>query len=86
MVEELKRALVRKQSAQLLKGWAAAKVATVVGVAMAAASSAHAALSTEITTAITDAGANLLAAATAVVVAMVAFWAMKKLGSNMGWF
>jgi len=66
---------------RFIRKYGAAGAALVVG-----SQSAHAALSTEITTAITDAGANLLAAATAVVVAMVAFWAMKKLGSKMGWF
>lgn len=48
--------------------------------------SAHAALPTTVTDAITAAGADLLAGATAVIVAMVAFWGMKKLGSKLGWW
>lgn len=40
----------------------------------------------EVNTAITNAGAMLLATATAVVVAMVAFWGMRKLGAKMGWW
>lgn len=40
----------------------------------------------EVDTAIDNAGAMLLAAGTSVVVAMVAFWAMRALGKKMGWW
>ncbi len=53
---------------------------------MLGAASAQAALPTEVTTAITSAGDNLLTGATAVIVAMVAFWGMRKLGQKMGWW
>ena len=56
------------------------------GAALILANQAHAALPEDVTTAITTAGTDLLAGATAVVVAMVAFWAMKKLGAKMGWW
>ncbi|AOS79775.1 hypothetical protein Q5W_12775 [Hydrogenophaga sp. PBC] len=55
------------------------------GAALVLASQAHAALPTEVTTAITAAGTDLLAAVTAVIVAFVAFWGMRKLASKMGW-
>lgn len=48
--------------------------------------SAHAALPEGITTAITTAGTDLTTAATAIVVAMVAFWGLRKLGQKMGWW
>jgi hypothetical protein len=37
-------------------------------------------------TAIDNASDMLVAGATAVIVAMVAFWALRKLGSKMGWW
>lgn len=62
-------------------------IAFVTGlVAVSTAGIASAALPTEVTTAITAAGADLVTAATAVIVAMVAFWGLKKLGAKMGWF
>ena len=50
------------------------------------AGSAHAALPAGIETAITDAGADLKTAGVAVVVAMVAFWAIKKVGTKLGFW
>lgn len=52
----------------------------------AATGSANAALPTSVTTAITDAGVDLATGATAVIVTMVAFWGLKKLGGKMGWW
>lgn len=40
----------------------------------------------EVSTAITSAGTMLVSGATAVIIAMVGFWALKKLGSKMGWW
>lgn len=56
------------------------------GAVTVATGSAHAALPETVTAAITTAGTDLLAGATAVIVAMVAFWGMKKLGSKLGWW
>lgn len=39
-----------------------------------------------VTSAITDAGDMLVEGGTAVVVAMVAFWAIRALGRKMGWW
>lgn len=55
--------------------------ATLSGLGM----SAHAALPTEVTTAITTAGDDMVAAVTAIIVAFVAFWGLKKLGQKLGW-
>lgn len=54
--------------------------------ALGLAGAAHAAVPVAVTTAITDAGADLLTAIGAVITAMVAVWGLKKLGSKMGWF
>ena len=61
------------------------KLAIVQGAALVAAGSAHAALPVAATTAITDAGADLLTAVAAVITAMVAVWGLRKLGQKMGW-
>lgn len=47
---------------------------------------AQAALPTGVDAAITEAGEVLVLGATAVIVAMIAFWGVKKLGTKMGWF
>lgn len=47
---------------------------------------AHAALPSNATTAITEAGTDLTTAAAAVLTAMIAFWAIKKVGTKMGWW
>ena len=46
---------------------------------------AHAALPAAVTDAITAAGADMVAAMTAIIVAFVAFWGLKKLASKFGW-
>lgn len=51
-----------------------------------ASQGAHAALPAAVTTAIDTAGADLLTAATAVIVAMVAFWGLRKVGQKLGWW
>ena len=67
------------------KGWADAKVATVVGLAMAGATSAHAELPAAVGTAITAAQTDMLAAIGLVIGAMVAVWGLLKLASKLGW-
>jgi hypothetical protein len=62
-----------------------ALVAPAAAAVTMAVGSAHAALPVATTTAITDAGADLLTAIGAVITAMVAVWGLKKLGSKMGW-
>lgn len=52
----------------------------------AAAASAHAELPSGITEAITAAGVDLKTAATAVVVSLIAFWAIRAVGRKMGWW
>lgn len=47
---------------------------------------AQAALPTGVDAAITEAGEVLVLGATAVIVAMIGFWGVKKLGTKMGWF
>ncbi len=47
---------------------------------------ANAALPEGVTTAITAAGTDLGTAATAIIVAMIAFWGLRKLGQKMGWW
>jgi hypothetical protein len=56
------------------------------GAALVLAQQAHAAIPAAVTTAIDEAGTDLTTAATAVIVAMVAFWALRKIGSKMGWW
>lgn len=47
---------------------------------------AQAAVPTEVTDAITTAGADLVTVATAVLTALVGFWALAKVGKKMGWW
>jgi hypothetical protein len=79
MFQQLKRAFVRSHAFQ------ASIVA--VGTAVAAPGAfAQAALPTGVDAAITDAGEMLVLGGTAVVIAIVGFWAIKKLGGKMGWW
>lgn len=71
-----------KQVYLAIPGTHAQKVAAVAAFVGA---NAHAALPTGVTTAITDAGADMVTAVTAIIVAFVAFWGLKKLGSKLGW-
>lgn len=61
------------------------KLAFVQVAALAAAGAAHAALPLEVATEIATAKTDMLAAIGLVIAAMVAVWALKKLGSKMGW-
>lgn len=58
--------------------------AAVAAGALTAGVSAHAALPAAVTGAITDAGADLVTAATAVIVAIAAFWGLKTVGKKIG--
>lgn len=58
--------------------------AAVVAGALTAGVSAHAALPAAVTAAISDAGADLVTAATAVIVAIAAFWGLKTVGKKIG--
>ena len=62
------------------------RLLAIPAVVLATSGAAHAALPASITSAISDAGADLSTAATAVIVAMVAFWALRKVGTKMGWW
>lgn len=52
---------------------------------MTLAGAAHAALPTEVSTAVDTAKTDLLAAIAMVMAAMVAVWGLRKLASKMGW-
>jgi Inovirus Coat protein B len=56
-----------------------------LGVVLASIGQAHAALPPEVLTAISTAGTDMVAAITAIIVAFVAFWGLKKLASKFGW-
>ena len=62
-----------------------ARGATVATVLSLLGMQAHAALPTEVTTAIDAAGDDMVTAITAIIVAFVAFWGLKKLGAKLGW-
>ncbi|PKO69007.1 MAG: hypothetical protein CVU22_06315 [Betaproteobacteria bacterium HGW-Betaproteobacteria-16] len=64
----------------------AALVALVAGLVAAPAVFAQAALPAGVDAAITESGEILVLGATAVIIAMVSFWALKKLGTKMGWW
>ena len=53
--------------------------------AAVAAGMSHAAVPAAVTTAITDTGADLVTTVTAVIVAFIAFWGLRKLGQKFGW-
>ena len=61
----------------------AVRAASVAGL-LAAGANAHAALPVAVTDAITGAGTDLVAAATAVIVAIAAFWGLKTVGKKIG--
>jgi flagellar biogenesis protein FliO len=61
------------------------KLAVVQAAAMGLATAAHAALPAEVNTEIATAKTDMLTAIGLVIAAMVAVWALKKLGSKMGW-
>lgn len=53
---------------------------------MSQAFAVPAGLPAEVTAGITTAGANLALAATAIIVALIAFWGLRKLAQKMGWW
>lgn len=65
---------------------ALARGGAVAALAVVASGSAMAALPTEVTDGITAAGDDLVAAATAVITALIGFWALRKVGQKMGWW
>lgn len=65
---------------------AAAIGSAVVGGSLAPVLSARAALPTGVEAGITGAGADLVTAGTAVVVAMIGFWAIRKVGQKLGFW
>lgn len=79
MFQKLKSTVVRSRAFQ-------ASIVAVGTLVAAPAAFAQAALPTGVAAAITEAGEMLVLGATAVIVAMVAFWGVKKLGTKMGWF
>ena len=71
---------------KLFKTRALALIALVLGMVAAPAAFAQAALPAGVDAAVTEAGEMLVLGATAVIIAMVGFWATRKLGSKMGWW
>ncbi|MDO8652076.1 MAG: major capsid protein [Undibacterium sp.] len=67
-----------------MKKFTALRLAAI-SATLAIATGAQAALPAAATTAITDAGTDMLAAVGAVIASMVAVWGLRKLGSKMGW-
>lgn len=63
-----------------------AKVAAPAGGLALGMNSAHAALDTAVTTAVTAATDDMKAAVLLIIGGMVVFWGLKKLGTKMGWF
>lgn len=62
------------------------RLAAIPAVVLATSGAAHAALPEGITTAITTATGDLATAASAIIVGMLAFWGLAKLGRKMGWW
>lgn len=63
----------------------AARLALIPAFVLATSGAAHAELPAAVTTAITAAGTDMVTAITAIIVAFVAFWGLKKLGGKLGW-
>lgn len=61
------------------------RLAAVQAAALVLAGAAHAALPEEVTTAVTTAKTDLLAAIGMVMAAMVTVWGLRKLAAKMGW-
>ncbi len=71
---------------KLFKSRALSLMALVLAMLAAPAAFAQAALPAGVDAAVTEAGEMLVLGATAVIIAMVGFWATRKLGSKMGWW
>jgi len=61
-------------------------LALSLGTSAAFAAAPVGGLPAEVTAGITTAGANLALAATAIIVALIAFWGLRKLAQKMGWW
>lgn len=69
-----------------MKKYLATMFAAFLSVLALFAPVAHAEVPAAVTTAITAAGTDLTTVATAVIVAMVAFWGLRKVGQKLGWW
>ncbi|MCJ0765330.1 major capsid protein [Variovorax terrae] len=63
----------------------AIRLAAIPAFVLATSGAAFAEVPAAVTTAITGTGTDLVTVITAVIVAFVAFWGLKKLASKMGW-
>lgn len=63
-----------------------ALLAVSLGVSSAYAVAPAGGLPPEVLAGITTAGANLATAASAIIVALIAFWGLRKLAQKMGWW
>lgn len=61
------------------------RLAAIPAFVLATTGAAHAALPTGVTDAVTAAGEDMVSAVTAIIVAFVAFWGLRKLGAKLGW-
>jgi len=68
-----------------MKKQIALRLASIPAFVLATIGGAHAAVPEGVTTAITSAGADLVTVVTAVIVAFIAFWGLRKLGAKFGW-
>lgn len=68
-----------------MKKFTATRLAAIPAVVLASAGAAHAALPEGVSTAITAAQTDMLAAIGLVIGAMVAVWGLLKLASKLGW-
>ncbi|WP_137894025.1 hypothetical protein [Ramlibacter sp. 2FC] len=64
----------------------ALRLASIPAAVLASMGSAHAALDTAVTTAVTAATDDMKSAVLLIIGGMVVFWGLKKLGTKMGWF
>ena len=62
------------------------KVAVVAAPLLAFAASANAALPVEVDAKITEVGVDFATASSAIIVAMLGGWGLKKIGTKFGWF
>lgn len=68
-----------------MKKITALRLAAIPAFVAATSGAAFAALPAAATTAINDAGTDMLSAVGAVIAAMVTVWGLRKLGQKMGW-
>jgi hypothetical protein len=73
------------QMKKITTGVQSALTVAVIAATLLISTGAQAALPAAASTAITDAGVDMLAAVGAVIASMVAVWGLRKLGSKMGW-